>query len=51
MLNGLPLQIVSVGWQYDGDLAEAIVHWIEQKNQLYAHLISTSADLDKVLRN
>ncbi|MFC2679744.1 accessory Sec system protein Asp3 [Limosilactobacillus vaginalis] len=50
MLNGLPLQIVSVGWQYDGDLAEAIVHWIEQKNQLYAHLISTSADLDKVLR-
>ena len=50
MLNGLPLQIISIGWQYNGDLADAIVHWIEQKNQLYAHLISTSADLDKVLR-
>lgn len=50
MLNGLPLQIISIGWQYDGDLAEALVHWLEQKNQLYAHLISTSADLDKVLR-
>lgn len=49
-LNGLPVQIISVSWQYDGDLAETLVHWIEQKNQLYAHLISTSPDLDKVLR-
>lgn len=45
----LPLQLISVSWQFDGNLRKWLLKWLRSKHLLQFHLISTSPRFDDVV--
>lgn len=44
----LPIQPISISWQYDGDLEKWLAKWLNDKQIGHCHLISTSSRFDRM---
>lgn len=45
----LPIQTISVSWQFDGNLKNWLIEWLEKEKLDCFHLISTSPRFDKLV--
>lgn len=47
----MPIQIISIDWQYEGNIAEWFTQWLAKQKFKEFHLVSTNPDLDRIVWN
>lgn len=47
----LPVQVISISWQYDDDFAGWLKHWLTEQQFDHFHIVSTNSKLDEMIWN